>query len=55
MTLWSHAGCPFPDEWVKKVYIEGIVFRHNAEQSCGIYKKIDGTGDHNVKQSKPDS
>ena len=53
--LWSHTGCPFPDEWVKKVYTDGLVFRHNEEQSCDIYEKIDGTGDHSVKQNKPDS
>lgn len=54
-TLQSHAGYPFPDGWVNRVYTDGIVFRHKEEQNCDIYKKIGGTGDHNVTQNKPDS
>lgn len=54
-TLQSHAGYPFLDGWVNRVYTNGIVFRHKEEQNCDIYKKIGGTGDHNVTQNKPDS
>jgi hypothetical protein len=37
-------------------YIHNVVlFRHKEEKYHIVCRKIDGTGDHHVKQNKPDT
>jgi hypothetical protein len=54
--LWNQTRYSSIDElmnWFHGVY-HGILFRHKVERNDVICRKIDGTGNHHVKWSKPD-